>query len=573
MKRKILPVVLALVLIIAAGAVLVGGYLAEKYSYSTERVDLAEHYGSSGQERTIVLGDEVTEEKGIIRDGVCYFELSAAKRLFSEIFYADMGGEQLLYTTATDTVKTGFGEKQYENCEGVTAVDYVTCYAEDDKVYVAADYVKQFVKFSYETYDHHMLVYTAWGEAVKADAVKETALRQKGGIKSSILTDVSEGEALEILEPMETWCKVKNAQGIIGYVENKLLGPEYTVQETPVTDVQTEEYTTRQLPVRVSLGWHSIGGPAGNDTLESMAGGCKGMNVIAPTWFSMTDDMGSIRNFGQKSYVDRAHGMGLYVWGVLDNFNYANENDINIDEYAVLSSTASRQNLVSNVVSQALQLGLDGINLDFEGLDSACGPHYVQFLRELSVECRREGLVFSIDNYVPFDFNTFYRLDIQGQIADYVIIMGYDEHWHNSGDPGSVASIGYVTAGLDRTLEDVPAHKVVNALPFYTILWKIQGADVTDDYVTMVNQPGLISRNNLQPVWDEETCQNYAEWTSGNSTYRIWFEDSQSLMSKLNAMINRNIGGMAVWRLGYEDKNIWNLLNTYTSLPLNSATP
>ena len=139
------------------------------------------------------------------------------------------------------------------------------------------------------------------------------------------------------------------------------------------------------------------------------------------------------------------------MWGVLDNFNYANENGISISTLNMLSSTTARQNLVKNVTDTAVGLGLDGINVDFEQLSSDCGPHYVEFLRELSIECRNKGLVLSIDNYVPFNFNDYYRLDIQGEVADYVIIMGYDEHWHGSKDPGSVASIGYVSDGLDRT--------------------------------------------------------------------------------------------------------------------------
>ena len=139
--------------------------------------------------------------------------------------------------------------------------------------------------------------------------------------------------------------------------------------------------------------------------------------------------------------------------------------------------------------------------MDFEQLSSDCGPHYVEFIRELSIQCRNRGLVLSIANYVPFNFNDYYRLDIQGQVADYVIIMGYDEHWHGSKDPGSVASISYVSGGLDRTLQEVPANKVVNALPFYTILWKTEGTDVTDEYITMNNEADFMNRAGVTAEW------------------------------------------------------------------------
>ena len=396
-----------------------------------------------------------------------------------------------------------------------------------------------------------------------AQLKKDTAVRLRGGVKSPILTQAAKGDTLEILEQMETWSKVKTADSVIGYVENKRLGDITEETETPVTDYQEPEYTSLTGDSKICLGWHSIGGVGGNDTLYSMVSGTKGMNVIAPTWFSMTDEYGAFRSFATADYVTTAHNMGLQVWGVLDNFNYANENGISISTLNMLSSTTARQTLVQNVTDTAVSLGLDGINVDFEQLSSDCGSHYVEFLRELSIQCRNKGLVLSVDNYVPFNFNDYYRLDIQGQVADYVIIMGYDEHWHGSKDPGSVASIGYVSDGLDRTLQEVPANKVVNALPFYTILWKTEGTDVTDEYITMRNEAEFMSRAGVTAEWDEETCQNYAEWTSGNATYQIWLEDAESIAVKLNMMTTKNIGGVAVWRLGYGTQAAWELINAY----------
>jgi len=365
---------------------------------------------------------------------------------------------------------------------------------------------------------------------------------------------------------METWCKVKSSDAVIGYVENKFLVEETTVEEIPVTDYVAPEYTSLNMEGKVSLGWHAIGGEAGNSTLDEMVAGARGMNVIAPTWFSLNDEQGNFRSFASAEYVARAHELGLQVWGVLDDFNYNNENNANLSVYNVLSSTTARQQLSHNIVNAALGVGMDGINLDFERVDAECGEHFIQFLRELSILCRNNGLILSVDNYVPFHFNDYYRLDIQGQVADYVIIMGYDEHWHGSGDPGSVASIDYVESGISKTLDQVPANKVVNGLPFYTILWKVDGATVTDEYLTIRNTADFLGRVGIQPQWDDVTCQNYAEWTSGTATYKIWLEDLESIRVKLNVMSAKEIGGVAVWRLGYGTPEIWELINAYASM-------
>lgn len=562
--KKIVPVIVALVLILIIGGVGIGGMLLEKYSYSKETVELEEYYGVTGDRLAIVLQDEIVPEQAVRRDGVCYFDLDTIHAYFNEGFYVDLQEQLLLYTTATDTYRVAIGSGSWQNSAETKDMGYVICFAEGETLYVAADYLKQFTNFSYELFnDLCVQVYTEWGTRELAEVVRNTQVRSLGGIKSPILRQVAEGETVEILEQMETWSEVKTSDSIIGYIENKRLSEITTETETPVTDYVPEEYTSLPMAGKVSLGWHSIGGVGGNDTLSAMVAEGKGMNVIAPTWFSLNDNEGNFRSFGTAQYVQQAHGYGLQVWGVWDNFNYKNETGSDIDSYAVLSATSKRQLLVQGMINTALSLELDGINIDFEGLTEEVGVHYIQFLRELSVECRKNSLVLSIDNYVPFHFNEFYRLDIQGEIADYVIIMGYDEHYHGSKDPGSVASIGYVSNGLTKTLEQVPAEKVVNALPFYTILWITEGAEVTDEYITLNNVADFLNRVNITPEWDEETCQNYAEWQSGSATYQIWVEDLESLKVKLNVMNAQNIAGVAVWRLGYGTPAAWELINAY----------
>ena len=564
--KKLVPIIVAVVMILVIAGVGVGGYLYDKYSYSKEMADLDEYYQVSGEQCAIILQDEMVEEKVLLRDGRCYLDMSTVQKYLNEIFYADMGEQLLLYTTAVDTTRVSFGTSTYVDAAGEHTVDYTICFLENEILYLALDYVKVFTNYSYELFDRHVQMDTQWGSSEKAEIAKDTAVRLKGGIKSPILRELSEGETVEILEQMKTWSKIKTEDSIIGYVENKRLTNQTTIQDTPVTDYVAPEYTSIAMDRKVSLGWHSIGGVGGNVTLGEMVSGTKGMNVIAPTWFSLCDEEGNIRSFGEESYVIRAQEMGLQVWGVLDDFNFNNETGANLSVYNVLSSTTKRQKLVQNVMDTALQLGLDGINLDFERMGSDSGIHFVQFLRELSVQCRSNGLVLSIANYVPFSFNDYYRLDVQGEVADYVIIMGYDEHWHGSGDPGSVASIGYVSGGIERTLEEVSAKKVVNALPFYTIVWRTEGATVTDDYLIIRETDKYLKNKGLEPKWDEETCQNYAEWKEGDETYRVWLEDLESIKVKLNVMNTHEIGGVAVWRLGYGTPAVWELLNAYSSM-------
>lgn len=572
--KKALPVIIALLLIIIIGGVAFGGKLIDKYSYSKELADLDEYFGvtdaavgDADGNLAIVLQDKLIEEQAVVKNGTVYFDLNLIQTYFNDTFYVDKGERKLLFTTANDIITAMFDETGYRDGEGTHPTEYVVCYTSGEQVYIAAEYVRRFANFSYEKFDRHLQLYTEWGIARTYTIGKNTQLRVRGGIKSPILRELAAGETVEFLEEMETWTKVKTSDSMIGYVENKRLINLNTEVETPVTDYVQEEYTSISMEGKVSLGWHAIGGVGGNDTLAEMVKEGQGINVIAPTWFSLKDSDGELfRSFASTKYVEKAHGYGLKVWGVWDDFNYMLDTDTKVDSYQILASTTRRQEMAQNMVDTALEYGLDGINIDFEELSDEARPHFNQFLRELSVLCRQSGLVLSVDDKVPLNSSNYYRLDIQGLVVDYVIMMGYDEHWGGCQEAGSVAGIEFVTGGLDRILEHVPPEKVINALPFYTRLWKTEGTTVTDSAIPVSNVTECLKNYGKKPEdaeWDDITCQNYIEWQGTSAFYQMWIEDTESLSVKLNAMRARDLGGVAVWRLGYGTKAVWELIAAY----------
>lgn len=563
--KKMIPAITAIVLILLIAGIAFGSKILERYSYTKEEANLDEYFTiMSENDVPVIFQDELIAEKATVVDGVYYFELTMIHQYLNTRFYWDQKENLLIYTTPTQMIKSNIGSNTY-SVDGVeTDAGYLVAFSQDNgegqSLYVAADYVKLYTNFSFETFQgpNRMQVYNQWSDRTVATVKKDSAVRYRGGVKSPILKSVAKGEKLIVLEEMETWWEVKTLDGFIGYIEEKHLSDKQTEAPTPVTDYQVPEYTSLAREHKISLGWHVIGGVAGNDTINEAVANTKGLNVISPTWFKISDNQGNFTSFATKQYVDTAHQKGMEVWGLIDDFSY----DVNMLE--LLSATTTRTYLIQGIVQAALDCGMDGINIDFETIGTESGPHYVQFLRELSIQCRLNNLVLSIDNYVPFNFNDYYNREEQGVIADYVIIMGYDEHWHGSGEPGSVASISYVKNGIEKMIEEVPSHKVINALPLYSILWKTTGAEVTDDYVTMVNQDSLMTTLGMQPAWDEETCQNYGELESGGVNYQIWLEDKESIEVKLNVMRNYDLGGVAVWRLGYEPASIWDSISSYT---------
>lgn len=579
--KRLIPAIIAIVLIIVVIAISVGAKLVDKYSYSKERADLEEYFGIDSEgEVAIVLGDERVEESARLMDGAYYFDLATVHKYFNERFYEDKNEQLLLYTLPDDTVRAEIGSSSYITKDGAADLGYPAArYAQasdgsGETLYIAADYVKLFTDYTYRTFTapDRMQVYAEGyaGESMKtAEIVKDTAVRYQGGVKSPILKDVAAGEQVAVLEEMENWSKVKTEDAIIGYVENKRLAENgaggVEIQPQPETEnvsaFVNPEFTSISKPYKINLAWHVVAGTAGNDTLESALENTKGVNVISPTWFALTDNDGNFSSFASQSYVDRAHDMGLEVWALIDNFT-----NPDVETYEVLSYTSKRAYLIQGLVDAALEYGLDGINIDFEGLAQDTGEHFIQFIRELSVECRKNGLVLSVDNYVPRGFNDHYERGEQGVFADYVIIMGYDEHYNGSQEAGSVASIGFVEEGIQKTVNEVPPEKVINAVPFYTRIWKSEGANLTSEAVGMELAEQFVDNHNIEVRWDEVTCQNYGEVQEGGTFYQVWLEDEQSIEAKLNIMQKYNIAGVAAWKLGFEKASIWDVIGNYLNI-------
>ena len=559
-QSKAIPVLIAIALIIIIGGIGLGTGILRKYSYSNETMDLKKYFNiEKNDEVAIVLQNEHIETKAKLHQGVYYLDFNAVQDLLNDRFYHDVAEGLLLYTTPTEIIRTTVGSDVYMVGDETINAGYVTSFYEGEELYVAMDYVRNYTNFSYEPYTepNRMQLTTKWDETTTAVVKKNTQIRYRGGVKSDILREVEKGETVTVLEEFDNWTKVKTFDAFIGFVPSRTLKNIETAIPQVEPNYVEPEYTSLTRDYKINMGWHQVMSTAANDTLSSVVMANSDMNVISPTWFSLKSTDGDIRSIATQSYVDKAHDMGMEVWALIDNF------DKDVSTYQTLSKTTSRTNLIQNLMSEVIKYDIDGINVDFEEVSYDAGEPFVQFVRELSIECRKEGIVLSVDNYVPRASTTHYNRKEQGIVADYVIIMGYDEHWGSGGVAGSVASLGFVEDGIVQTLEDVPANKVINALPFYTRVWKTNGDKVTSEALDMETAWNFIKNNGLNMTWDATTGQNYGEIQLGNTFYQIWMEDKDSIEAKLAVMRKYGIGGVAAWKLGYETSDIWDEIAAY----------
>lgn len=544
MNKKYKPVIAVAVLVILVAILGIVTHVVMKYIPSSEKMDLNEYYGEMADgEIALVIGTEKLEERGLVDGDRVYLPLDVVNTYLNQRYYWDSANQQILYATPSELTSASASSE---------AGDKV--WVKDDKVYLNLTYVQEFTDLdAYITKDPYRIAIQYKFKNVKTVTVKKnTSIRYRGGIKSAILTSVKKGTKLRLIEEMEDWDQVATDDGYIGYIDKKKVGEaEKTKFER---SFKKEQYSYLTMDSKVNMVWHQVTSTDANAYFADATANMTGVNVISPTWFYLTDTSGNIASIASADYVSQAHEKGLQVWGLIDNFTQE------VSTTETLSSTAARQNIISQLIQAAQDVGMDGINVDFESLSEDVGIHFLEFLRELSIECHKNNLVLSVDNPVPEDFTSHYDRAEQGRVVDYVIIMGYDEHYVGS-EAGSVASLPWVEQGIQDTLDEVPAERVINAIPFYTRLWRTTGGNVTSEAIGMDQAQQTIADNNVETYWDKTTSQNYGKYDIDNSTYQIWLEDAQSVAEKVKLVSKYDLAGVSAWKLGFENNGIWQVIS------------
>lgn len=544
MNKKYKPVIAVAVLVILVAILGIVTHVVMKYIPSSEKMDLNEYYGEMADgEIALVIGTEKLEERGLVDGDRVYLPLDVVNTYLNQRYYWDSANQQILYATPSELTSVSASSE---------AGDKV--WVKDDKVYLNLTYVQEFTDLdAYITKDPYRIAIQYKFKNVKTVTVKKnTSIRYRGGIKSAILTSVKKGTKLRLIEEMENWDQVATDDGYIGYIDKKKVGEaEKTKFER---SFKKEEYSYLTMDSKVNMVWHQVTSTDANAYFADATANMTGVNVISPTWFYLTDTSGNIASIASADYVSQAHEKGLQVWGLIDNFTQE------VSTTETLSSAAARQNIISQLIQAAQDVGMDGINVDFESLSEDVGTHFLEFLRELSIECHKNNLVLSVDNPVPEDFTSHYDRAEQGRVVDYVIIMGYDEHYVGS-EAGSVASLPWVEQGIQDTLKEVPAERVINAIPFYTRLWRTTGGNVTSEAIGMDQAQQTIADNNVETYWDKNTSQNYGKYDIDNSTYQIWLEDAQSVAEKVKLVSKYDLAGVSAWKLGFENSGIWQVIS------------
>lgn len=556
-KKKAAPVLVVLILIVLVGAAGVVSFLINRYKPGTEYMAGNEYFNLTDENSVaLIQNGELLEEQAVLIGGEPYAAYTYVESQLNSCFYWDEETKGILLTTSGGVQTLLPGDAAIAKTPGgQPAVQQES----DRTVYISLDVVKEYTDLDYAYYSdpNRVVIRNEWDGVEQATVQSDTAqVRQKGGIKSLILADVQKGDTLLYLENLDNWCKVMTADGYTGYIQTEDISePEAIEARTAKKD--SYERITRDH--KINLVWHQSTSTESNDAMAEMTAEMTGVNVISPTWFSVTDETGTISSLASADYVKLAHEAGREVWGLIDNFNEA------FDETTDLAYASVRSRIIEQLLAEAASCGMDGINVDFENLKEAGIPHYLQFLRELTSAAHAQNLVVSVDTPVPQAYTMYYQRGEQARFVDYMIVMAYDEHFAGSEEAGSVSSLPFVQQAVEEMTRVMPADQVICGIPFYTRVWteKFGQSAITSEVLGMDGAKNYAKENQMTETWDASLGQNVATVETSDARYTIWMEDEQSMEEKLKVIQSADLAGVAEWKLGFERADIWSLISEY----------
>ena len=541
-----------LVVIVAAMFVIV------RYTPTKEKMSGYKYFDiDMNTDKVLVMIDgESYPDTGINIDGRLYLPQEFIADNINVGFYYDKESDATLYSDTSYIYAFKKNQNDYSDDTGKTyTMDYSVIRDVDGECFIAWDYVAERTDCEYQyASEPDRLNVTLKRDAKQCvTAGKKAAVRYRGGIKSPVLEYVSKGDRLEYVDDIDEWIKVTTVSGYTGYVKKSEVSDtfEYVREQKAV-----EEHNFLLKNEKITLAWFQVSGTAGNSSIYNNISTISGVNVIAPTWYSVTDASGNMSSYASADFVSKMHQRGLDVWALVSDF------DTNVDFAQLYSSKAARTNMVNKLVGEAKSYGFDGINLDYENIKSAYAKDYLQFVRELSVACERNGIVLSTDNYKPEAYNRCYNLKEQSRFVDYVIVMAYDEHYAGT-DAGSVASLPFVKEAVEDTVQLVGKEHVIAGIPFYTRIWTTTDGNTTSRAVGMQAAIDQLNSDGQVALWNDDCGQYVASYTVGSSTRQIWFEEEKSIEAKMQVIQQENTAGVACWKLGLEKSTVWSVISQY----------
>lgn len=501
----------------------------------------------------VIYGDNIkTNYDPFVKDGGLYVSVDTISKTIDENIYYDNVATKVIITTKDKVVKFKIDENKVSRNFEYSDID-TPAKLVNGQPYIDINLVKEEYNIKTE--------YNEKTNTIVIDKLSTSDIPVNYNLVNVYSNISTKSDVLDILNKNDkvtvytdslehkSWYKIKTDKGIVGYISKNSV----TIQAEEKENVETESKENKD---KIVMFWQygSNLDVLGKNKIE-------GVNVVSPTWYELKNSNGDISSKYSSSYYSKAKEYGYKIWPIITNGIDSASYSAN-DTSALLKSEYNRENFIKNIREIAQKDKIDGINIDFESMKDDDRELYTQFIRELTPILRNEGITVSVDFY----FVKYIDRQRIGDVADYVILMGYDQKGAWSSEAGSISSVKIVEEQLNSLTNDskIESNKIILGVPFYTRLWTIKNVSEkpTTKIYSMQDCQDFIADNNITPVWDEDAGQNYAEVKKGELTYKLWIEDKESMKKRVELINKYNLAGISAWRKGLEIEDIWQTITS-----------
>ncbi|HOX96514.1 MAG TPA: glycosyl hydrolase family 18 protein [Candidatus Woesebacteria bacterium] len=260
----------------------------------------------------------------------------------------------------------------------------------------------------------------------------------------------------------------------------------------------------------------------------------------------------------------------------------------------ILQNSDTRSTAINSIMSVYNSYKFDDINIDFEYVSAGnfeIRANYVQFIKDLRSACT------TVKSYCQIDIDVFgsvaekprlWDLKSLEPFVDKFIVMSYDYYRTTSTQAGPIAPISGKCSTIitQNCLEEdiishisalskiIPSEKIILGIPFYGYEWQTASSDFLANTYSGTGRLASYQRiltlfqnadiSSISAKWSDTTLSPYLVYEKDGDTYQVHFENSQSLEQKIKLVKSANLGGIAIWALGYEgeSQDLWTPIKT-----------
>lgn len=306
------------------------------------------------------------------------------------------------------------------------------------------------------------------------------------------------------------------------------------------------------------MGYHLTSSQKGLDTIRA---NYRYLAGIIPTWLEVKENgyLETKPNKAEIGMLERLMGRKA-IRPLIQNYDLSSE-----VANKLINDTKAMTRAINRMAIYLAENGLKGLNLDLEGIKYTNKDKFNKFILMLAETFHKKDLELDLsipaktENNKDKTWSGAYQYDFLGQFADRIMLMAYDYHWVG-GTPGPIAPLSWVRDVIDYAIIEIPLEKIYLGIVFYGYDWELNGENKARGLVySQIKE--LQNKYKTEVEWDQEAQSPYLKYTIDGKKHEVWFENSQSIRKKLELVKEFQLSGVAFWRLGQEDPEVWQVVN------------